>query len=105
MTPDYQWPLRYFGGKNIDRDFLATTNIVFSNGELDPWTAGGLYKNVTSDGSGIALVIPKAAHHLDLRTPEADDTPEITWARQNEMDNIKKWIDEYQNDAAMFVLE
>ena len=36
LTPDYDWALRYFGGFDINKDFLATTNIIFSNGELDP---------------------------------------------------------------------
>lgn len=69
LTPDYDWALRYFGGFDINKDFLAATNIVFSNGELDPWRAGGLNANVTADGSGIALYIESGAHHLDLRPP------------------------------------
>lgn len=73
LTPDWTWPLRYFGGFNIDKDFLALSNIVMSNGELDPWTAGGLNKNVTADGSGIALYIENGAHHLDLRLPTSED--------------------------------
>ena len=97
MTPDYDWALDYFGGYNINKDFLATTNIVFSNGELDPWRAGGLYYNVTADGSGIALYIEGGAHHLDLRAPTDLDPEVLTQARAIEMNNIKKWIAEYQN--------
>jgi lysosomal Pro-X carboxypeptidase len=76
LTPDYDWALDYFGGYNIDKDFLALTNIVFSNGELDPWRAGGLNSNVTADGSGIALFIEGGAHHLDLRLP-TDLDPDV----------------------------
>jgi Serine carboxypeptidase S28 len=97
LTPDYNWALDYFGGYNINKDFLATTNIVFSNGELDPWRAGGLNSNVTADGSGIALYIEGGAHHLDLRTPTDLDPPTLIQARAIEMANIKKWIAEYQN--------
>lgn len=97
LTPDYDWALRYFGGFDIDKDFLATTNIVFSNGELDPWRAGGLNKNVTADGSGIALYIESGAHHLDLRPPNDQDPATVTEARNVEMANIKKWISEYQS--------
>lgn len=97
LTPDYDWALRYFGGFNITRDFMALTNIVFSNGELDPWRAGGLNSNVSVDGSAIALYIEGGAHHLDLRTPEDADPPLITQARDIEMTHIKKWISEYQD--------
>jgi len=97
LTPDYDWALRYFGGWNIDKDFLATTNVIFSNGELDPWRAGGLNKNVTADGSGIALYIESGAHHLDLRPPNAEDPATVTEARNVEMANIKKWIADYQS--------
>ena len=96
LTPDYDWALRYFGGFDIDKDFLALTNIIMSNGELDPWRAGGLNKNVTADGSGIALYIAEGAHHLDLRPPNEQDPASVTEARNIEMANIKKWIAEYQ---------
>jgi hypothetical protein len=97
LTPQYNWALDYFGGYNIDKDFLAVSNIVWSNGELDPWRAGGLNKNVSADGSSIALYIEGGAHHLDLRPPNDLDPPLVTLARDIEMTNIKKWISEYQN--------
>jgi lysosomal Pro-X carboxypeptidase len=97
LTPRYQWALDYFGGYDIEKDFLGMTNIVWSNGELDPWTAGGLRSNVSADGSAIALFIEKGAHHLDLRPPNELDPPSVTEARAIEMANIKKWIAEYQN--------
>jgi len=89
--------LTYFGGYDIYKDFLSVTNIVWSNGELDPWRAGGLNENVSADGSSIALYIEGGAHHLDLRLPEDLDPATVTEARNIEMANIKKWIDEYQN--------
>jgi len=96
LTPDYKWALDYFGGYNIERDFLAATNVIWSNGELDPWRAGGLNKNVSADGSSIALYIESGAHHLDLRPPNVDDPATVTEARDIEMANILKWIAEYQ---------
>jgi len=37
QTPQYNWALDYFGGLNAKKDFMKASNIVFSNGELDPW--------------------------------------------------------------------
>ena len=37
QTPQYNWALDYFGGINPKKDFMKASNIVFSNGELDPW--------------------------------------------------------------------
>lgn len=54
LTPQYDWAFEYFGGKNIDRDFMSASNIVFSNGQLDPWRAGGVQHNIT--GSSIVAV-------------------------------------------------
>ena len=40
--PQYDWALEYFGGINPTKDFMKASNIIFSNGELDPWQAGGV---------------------------------------------------------------
>jgi hypothetical protein len=97
LTPYWNWALDYFGGYNINTDFLAVTNLIWSNGELDPWRAGGLNSNVTADGTGIALYIEGGAHHLDLRGPDAGQDPaSVTEARDIETANIKSWIAEYQ---------
>lgn len=42
LTPRYNWVWDYFGGQNIQKDFRAHSNIIFTNGELDPWRAGGV---------------------------------------------------------------
>jgi hypothetical protein len=85
--------LDYFGGRNPKQDFKHCSNIIFSNGELDPWHAGGVLYNVSDDC--IALYINGAAHHLDLRGPNPTDTAEILSARAVETIWIQKWIAEY----------
>jgi lysosomal Pro-X carboxypeptidase len=57
------------------------TNIIFSNGLEDPWRAGGVTKKFNNDPSNLVIQIPDSAHHLDLRTPNVDDPPEMTAAR------------------------
>ena len=47
MTPQYDWAFTYFGGKNPKKDFMNASNIIFSNGTLDPWHAGGVLDQVS----------------------------------------------------------
>lgn len=98
QTPKFDWALDFFGGRNPSKDFASASNIVFSNGDLDPWHAGGVTKNITSDT--IALFIKDSAHHLDLRLPDpADGTGpgSVTEARLVEAMYVKKWVEDYQN--------
>lgn len=54
-----------YGGRKID----AASNIVFSNGLLDPWHGTGVLQNISD--SVIAIIIPEGAHHLDVSQPLA----------------------------------
>lgn len=43
ITPDYDWAWRMFGGQlNVPRDYMHYSNIIFTNGNLDPWSTGGV---------------------------------------------------------------
>ncbi|XP_038055559.1 lysosomal Pro-X carboxypeptidase-like [Patiria miniata] len=86
VTPRPDWPIVQYWGKNIS----AASNIVFSNGLLDPWSAGGVLKSISD--TVVAVIIPEGAHHLDLRSHNKDDPPSVIAARNTEKANIKKWI-------------
>lgn len=68
----------------------ATSNVLLSNGEYDPWRGGGVTANISH--SVTALVIPKSAHHLDLRSSNVLDPPEVTAARNEEAAIIAQWL-------------
>ncbi|XP_069939974.1 lysosomal Pro-X carboxypeptidase isoform X2 [Cherax quadricarinatus] len=78
-----------YGGKDIS----AASNIVFTNGLLDPWSTGGVLWNVSE--TVVSLIIPEGAHHLDLRGSNPDDPPSVIQARMIEKTHIQNWIDEY----------
>jgi len=81
------------------RDFSAASNIIFSNGLLDPWSSGGVLKS-GPDGSGIvAVIIPEGAHHLDLRASNPKDPVSVIQARKVERQWIKKWVRSHKHKA------
>ena len=74
----------------------ATSRIIFSNGLLDPWHGGGY---LTSPGNPDLLptvIIPSGAHHLDLRGKNPQDPPDVTAARQQEVQILQGWLKELQ---------
>lgn len=63
----------------------------YSNGGLDPWSAGGVTQNISS--SLVAIVIPDGAHHLDLRSRNPLDPKSVQQARAMEICLLKEWIE------------
>ena len=115
QQPVDNWSTRldtYYGGRYIE----SYSNIVFSNGLLDPWMAGGVHNLSVSDlnpsdptatptydgpsvipmGSEsqnmIALIIELGGHHTDLMYSSDKDPDCVTKARQVEKEYIAKWI-------------
>lgn len=102
----------YYGGLRIGMH----SNIVFSQGLLDPWSGGGVFPgeiprinlnkdafvelkkeemihNITDDGSIISLWIERGAHHLDLFYENEGDPECVKKARLIEEEHIQRWID------------
>ncbi|XP_076447084.1 lysosomal Pro-X carboxypeptidase-like isoform X2 [Babylonia areolata] len=86
VTPRDDWVPLHFWGKDI----LSASNIIFSNGMLDPWSGGGVLESLSP--SLIAINIPRAAQHLDLRAQHPADPPEVQAARQREKNIMKNWL-------------
>lgn len=86
VRPRVDWAATVYGGKDI----ASHSNIIFSNGGLDPWSSGGVTYNISD--SLIAIMIPDGAHHLDLRYSNAQDTPSVRAARVLEVKYFREWI-------------
>ena len=54
--PLSHWVDEYYGGKKSTR---AASNIVFSNGQLDPWSSGGVLTNESLPSSVYAEPPPR----------------------------------------------
>jgi len=66
-----------------------------SNGDLDPWSAGGVLKSPAP--SLVSIMIENAAHHLDLRSSNPLDTEAVIEARKQEKAIVKSWLQQYWN--------
>lgn len=73
--------------------FRGASNIVFSNGLLDPWSGGGVLRN--SNDRVKIMIIPEGAHHLDLRSSNKADPASVIDARLFELNYIQEWIQSY----------
>ncbi|CAM9437606.1 unnamed protein product [Discosporangium mesarthrocarpum] len=74
--------------------WTQASNIVFSNGLLDPWSGGGVLDQ-SKVGEGVRVILmEEAAHHLDLFFAHRLDPAEVVAARKEEMDLVEKWVQE-----------
>ena len=85
-TPQFSWVFDYFGGLNPLKDFAKLSNVIFSNGQLDPWHSGGITFDLNDQTK--TILIQDSAHHCDLREPNEADPVSLVEARQIEIELI-----------------
>lgn len=88
VEPRPDWPVTNYGGWAALR---AASNIVFTNGELDPWRGGGVTVNVSSTVQ--SYVIPGVGHHVDLFFSHPADTEPLRAVRAAQIAAVRSWID------------
>ncbi|CAH0727539.1 unnamed protein product, partial [Brenthis ino] len=77
-----------FGGLNPN-----VTKVVFTNGDIDPWSALGIVEDLSDEAP--AIVIPCTSHCKDMHPSEINDSEELREARRRIKYFIKKWINYY----------
>ncbi|OIW01984.1 hypothetical protein TanjilG_14015 [Lupinus angustifolius] len=97
VVPQPHWVTTYYGGSDLKLNFKRfASNIIFSNGLMDPYSSGEVLNNISD--SIIALTTKNGSHCLDLRPVEPSDPLWLTTQRNTEVKIIKGWIDKYQAD-------
>lgn len=102
VIPRPRWITTVFGGHDIKTALKKFgSNIIFSNGLLDPWSGGGVLQNVSE--TIVALVTKEGAHHIDLRASTSEDPDWLLEQRAIEIKLIEGWISNYyQEEKAIF---
>ncbi|KAK0041783.1 dipeptidyl peptidase 2 [Biomphalaria pfeifferi] len=86
ITPRDNWTAVQFWGQNIK----SASNIIFSNGNLDPWMGGGVNEDLSE--SLLSVTVIGGAHHLDLRSSNQLDPPGVVLAREKEKAILRQWL-------------
>jgi len=76
-----------YGGRGLAR---AMSNVVFSNGDMDPWMPGGVSESPSE--SLVALMVEGGGHHLDLMFSNSADPASVVAVREAEAAMIRQWI-------------
>jgi lysosomal Pro-X carboxypeptidase len=90
VDAELYWAATQYGARNLK----GASNIVFSNGNLDPWSSGGVLESVSE--TVVALHVEGGAHHLDLRASNPLDPQSVRDVRKKEMEHINMWIQQHR---------
>ncbi|XP_075247465.1 dipeptidyl peptidase 2-like, partial [Convolutriloba macropyga] len=94
ITSRHNWFGINYWGSNV----WSSSNIIWSNGFLDPWHGAGI---LSSDDPDLPTVILNlGAHHLDLRAPNAKDPASVTQARQKEEELIGEILEKSRKNKS-----
>ncbi|KAK6147249.1 hypothetical protein DH2020_018161 [Rehmannia glutinosa] len=94
IEPRPSWIPTEFGAQHIHRVLKRFgSNIIFFNGLRDPWSGGGVLKDISK--SVIAIVAKEGAHHVDLRFSTSEDPGWLQDVRKREVNIISKWLSQY----------
>ncbi|KAK4764942.1 hypothetical protein SAY86_026032 [Trapa natans] len=95
VSPRPRWITTEFGGHDIKMTLkMFGSNMIFSNGLLDPWSGGSVLQNISD--SVVALVTDEGAHHIDLRAATPEDPAWLVEQRATEVRLIEGWLNNYQ---------
>ncbi|CAL1374135.1 unnamed protein product [Linum trigynum] len=97
VLPRPHWITSYYGGHDI-KEVLKRfgSNIIFSNGLVDPYSSAGVLEDISE--SLVALKTEKGSHCMDIVRWREDDPEWLVEMRLKEIEIISGWIMQYYQD-------
>ena len=86
VRPKTLWATTVFGGRRLS----WASNVVWTNGYLDPWAGLGVQESLSL--SLVAMMLPGGAHHLDFMWSNDLDPEPVIEARKTQMKLIRQWM-------------
>lgn len=77
-----------YGGSRLK----TASNVVFTNGDLDPWAAAGVEVQDSSGQEMSSYLIEDGGHHLDLFWPTDDDPESVRFVRKLLEQHVGRWV-------------
>lgn len=90
--PDLSYKTDFFSVDFWSDNIRSASNLIFSNGDLDPWHYGGVMHDIPQAPFIYPILIKGGAHHLDLRASNPRDPVSVTDARIMEKRIIESWL-------------
>ncbi|KAJ0083415.1 hypothetical protein Patl1_30536 [Pistacia atlantica] len=102
VPPRPHWVTSYYGGHDIKLILQRfSSNIIFSNGLRDPYSSGGVLKDISD--SVVAVHTVNGSHCLDILPANATSDPDwLVKQRKIEVEIIEGWIAKYNKDLLTF---
>ncbi|KAL6202767.1 hypothetical protein ACLB2K_026472 [Fragaria x ananassa] len=98
------WITTYYGGHHIRMTLEKfASNIIFSNGRRDPFSAAGVLTNISP--SVVAVTTSQGSHCLDILPARINDPRWLVLQRNIELGIIAGWIRNYYNDLRFYSTE
>ncbi|CAL0321957.1 unnamed protein product [Lupinus luteus] len=101
VLPQPHWVTTYYGGQDLKLILNRfASNIIFSNGLKDPYSSGGVLESISD--SLIAVSSVNGFHCEDIHPETPSDPQWLISMRNTEVKIIKRWIQDYEADLALF---
>ncbi|KAI3420511.1 uncharacterized protein J3R85_012726 [Psidium guajava] len=101
VAPRPHWATTYYGGHDIKLVLHRfASNIIFSNGLQDPYSRGGVLKNISD--TVVAVYTVEGSHCLDILPATENDPIWLVKQRKTEVEIIRRWIATYYADLRAF---
>uniref|UniRef100_A0A7N0UQQ9 Lysosomal Pro-X carboxypeptidase n=1 Tax=Kalanchoe fedtschenkoi TaxID=63787 RepID=A0A7N0UQQ9_KALFE len=104
VRPKADWIISYFGGQDIKLVLKRFgSNIIFSNGLIDPYSSGGVLEDLSD--TLVALKAQQGSHCFDLYPASGNDPEWLVKIKAEEVKIVAAWLEDYYKDLGGLILK